>query len=55
MTTNLTLSVDSKVVFRAKRYAARCDLLVTRDPGGFKGSRVRVLDPRSAAALLRAE
>jgi predicted nucleic acid-binding protein len=35
--------------------AARCDLLVTRDPGGFKGSPVRVLDPRSAAALLRAD
>jgi hypothetical protein len=35
--------------------AARCDALVTRDPAGFKGSPVRVLDPRAAVAWLRAE
>jgi predicted nucleic acid-binding protein len=33
---------------------ARCDFLVTRDPKGFRGSPIRVLDPVSALAVVRA-
>jgi predicted nucleic acid-binding protein len=31
---------------------AGCDLIVTRDPRGFRGSRVRVLTPEAAAPVL---
>jgi hypothetical protein len=30
---------------------AGCDLIVTRDPRGFRGSRVRVLTPEAAAPV----
>jgi hypothetical protein len=34
--------------------AADCELVVTRDPQGFAGSPVRVVDPTTALALLSA-
>jgi predicted nucleic acid-binding protein len=39
-------------VCAAAAEAASCDLLVTRDPGGFKDSPVLVVDPVTALSLL---
>lgn len=39
-------------VTAAAARAAGCDFIVTRDPKGFRGSRVRVLSPEAAAPLL---
>jgi len=42
-------------VCAAAAEAASCDLLVTRDPAGFKGSTVPVVDPVTALSLLRGQ
>jgi predicted nucleic acid-binding protein len=42
-------------VTAAAAYAAGCDFIVTRDPKGFRGSRLRCLTPEAALPLLRIE
>lgn len=44
-----------EAVCAAAAEAAACDLLVTRDVGGFEGSPVLVVDPVTALSLLRGE
>ena len=39
-------------VTAAAAESAHCDLIVTRDPKGFPGSPVRVMEPEAAAPLL---
>ena len=45
---------EDAVTVSAARLAS-CDLVVTRDPKGFRGSRVRVVSPEAAAPLLAGE
>jgi predicted nucleic acid-binding protein len=42
---------EDSVTAAAARLAG-CDLIVTRDPSGFRGSPVRILTPEAAAPLL---
>jgi predicted nucleic acid-binding protein len=44
---------EDAVTLAAARLAG-CDLIVTRDPKGFRGARIRVLAPEAALPLLRA-
>lgn len=50
----LGLSDFEDAVCAAAAEAADCDLVITRDPQGFAGSPVRVVDPATALAILSA-
>lgn len=49
----LNLSDFENGVTAAAAHLAGCDCIVTRDPKGFRGSRVRCLTPEAAIPLLR--
>jgi predicted nucleic acid-binding protein len=48
-----SLSDFEDAVTAAAAHAAGCDCIVTRDPKGFRGSRVRCMTPEAALPLLR--
>jgi predicted nucleic acid-binding protein len=49
---NLPCNDFEDAVSAAAAYSAGCDLIVTRDPKGFRGSRVPVLFPEAALPLI---